>query len=37
MQELTIVIEGFTQIAINFLPITVLMSAAVWVTTRLVK
>jgi hypothetical protein len=37
MQELIIIIEGFTQIAINFLPITVLMSAAVWVTTRLVK
>jgi hypothetical protein len=37
MQDLTIIIEGFTQIALNFLPITVLMSAAVWFTTKLVK
>jgi hypothetical protein len=37
MQDLITIAQGLTQIALNFLPITLLMSAAVWFTTKLVK
>ena len=36
MQDFIVIAQGFSKILLNFAPITLLMSAAVWVTTQFI-